>query len=621
MAQNRLERQLLAGIRAARQGNKERARELLEGVLRQDRTNEQAWIFLASAVDSERERRMSLERIVRINPGNRPAQQALNDMVGVLGSGGEDLDVEAMSRAARTPIPDLPTSGGNNRAQQAQEQSGGNNLLPILAVVAILLGLAFLGLIFAPQFLGGDPEPTLVAFVEPEVSEEPEETVDPLFTPDTSTPRPTATFSGTFVTVERDATLPPTFTPEPSATPSVTPTLTPTLRPREDYSFLILGVQGVAEPAIYRLNGDGAGLLPLISSVSDFDYNPNTGTIVYTQTDTIIRPTDTPTPTPVASDTPTPTPTQSAFVTPRPNNTDNNNEDNTSGGGIGIGVGSATEPNEVIITRMYIASIDSPANAVEITTSSFNTAMAPAISPDGETIALSSTTDGDAEIYLYDIASGRFTQLTNNVAAIDTDPEWSPDGTLLVFASDRDSLGRTELYTMDPFADNPEETVLRVTDSRNNNRAPEFSPDGERLAYLSESGDDITVRVINVDGDAAQSLTFAPNLTYSPPSWTADGNYVLYSQADPGNVSQGLRLQNPETGTIENVRVANLDVLAIVGQDVAPPEAQAEAEAIEETDDDDQDETDSDAVVTEEATEEADDSDETDASTEEESGE
>lgn len=77
MAENQLNRQLAAGIRAAQQGDGERARELLEGVLRQDRNNEQGWIWLASVVESQRERRLSLERVLKINPNNRPARKSV----------------------------------------------------------------------------------------------------------------------------------------------------------------------------------------------------------------------------------------------------------------------------------------------------------------------------------------------------------------------------------------------------------------------------------------------------------------------------------------------------------------------------------------------------------------
>lgn len=567
MAQNRLERQLLAGIRAARQGNAERARELLEGVLRQDRTNEQAWIFLASVVTSERERRMSLERIVRINPNNAPAQQALNDMVGVLGEGAGDIDVEAMSQAARTPIPSGASSGGGNARGNArptaQNQGGGNNLFAILAVVAVILGLAFLGLIFAPQFLTTAPEPTLVA----ETTEEPTETVDPLFTPDTATPIPTSTFSGVFVTVERDATLPPTFTPIPSLTPTITPTATATLPPREDYSFLILGVQGVAEPAVYRLNGDGAGLLPIIANVVEFDFNPNTGVVVYTQEDSFLLPTETPTPTPVITDTPAPTPTPAAFNTPIPPI----NTTPVGGGGLVL---SATS-NEVVVSRMFITNIDNLSDVTEITTDVFRSAGSPALSPDGEWLAISSDRDGDEDLYLYNLNTRRFTQVTNNTVFVDTDPEWSPDGTTLIFASDRDRAGSTDIYTLDPFVDNPDGSVNRITDSRSANREPQFAPDGESITYLSIVGNETTVRVININGQAVQSLTFAPNLRYSPPAWTGDGVYVMYSEADGEQPSSGLVLQNPASGDILTVRVDNLDVLSVVSREPASvPSAQ-----------------------------------------------
>ncbi|MCA9912691.1 MAG: hypothetical protein KC496_05065, partial [Anaerolineae bacterium] len=68
MAQSNLERQLRAGIRAAQQNNLEQARTLLEGVLRQDRNNELAWIWMASVVKSTREKRVCLERVLQINP-------------------------------------------------------------------------------------------------------------------------------------------------------------------------------------------------------------------------------------------------------------------------------------------------------------------------------------------------------------------------------------------------------------------------------------------------------------------------------------------------------------------------------------------------------------------------
>jgi Tol biopolymer transport system component len=59
----------------------------------------------------------------------------------------------------------------------------------------------------------------------------------------------------------------------------------------------------------------------------------------------------------------------------------------------------------------------------------------PSLSPDGRQIAFAAVGD----IYLVPVdGTGTPVNLTND-AALDTDPAWSPDGTQLVYSSDRDS--------------------------------------------------------------------------------------------------------------------------------------------------------------------------------------
>lgn len=66
----------------------------------------------------------------------------------------------------------------------------------------------------------------------------------------------------------------------------------------------------------------------------------------------------------------------------------------------------------------------------------------PAISPNGETIAF--TYKGD--IYTVPANGGKATQLTTHPAH-DTRPVWSPDGSKIVFASDRN--GNFDIFVMD----------------------------------------------------------------------------------------------------------------------------------------------------------------------------
>ncbi len=67
-----------AGVAALKSGNKALAREHLMKVVEHDETNEQAWLYLAGALDDPDEMRISLENALHINPQSSRAQQGLD---------------------------------------------------------------------------------------------------------------------------------------------------------------------------------------------------------------------------------------------------------------------------------------------------------------------------------------------------------------------------------------------------------------------------------------------------------------------------------------------------------------------------------------------------------------
>jgi dipeptidyl aminopeptidase/acylaminoacyl peptidase len=71
----------------------------------------------------------------------------------------------------------------------------------------------------------------------------------------------------------------------------------------------------------------------------------------------------------------------------------------------------------------------------------------PSWSPDGTKIAFASNRDGNWEIYVVNADGSGSQRLTNNPAT-DLRPRWSPDGTKIAFQSDRD--GNQEIYSMNP---------------------------------------------------------------------------------------------------------------------------------------------------------------------------
>ncbi len=68
---------LRRGIAAAKAGQNKQARDLLTQVVELDESNEQAWLWLSGLVESLDDRRLCLENVLAVNPGNVHAQTGL----------------------------------------------------------------------------------------------------------------------------------------------------------------------------------------------------------------------------------------------------------------------------------------------------------------------------------------------------------------------------------------------------------------------------------------------------------------------------------------------------------------------------------------------------------------
>lgn len=71
---------LQLGIEAAREGNREEARNLFSLLTRQDPSNVQAWLWLAGVADGPDQRRVALEHVVELDPTNEMALKGLQAM-------------------------------------------------------------------------------------------------------------------------------------------------------------------------------------------------------------------------------------------------------------------------------------------------------------------------------------------------------------------------------------------------------------------------------------------------------------------------------------------------------------------------------------------------------------
>ena len=127
----------------------------------------------------------------------------------------------------------------------------------------------------------------------------------------------------------------------------------------------------------------------------------------------------------------------------------------------------------------------------------------PAWSPDGTQIAFASNRDGDFEIYVMNTDGANPVQLTEDPWATDWTPTWSPDGKRIAFSSDRD--GDDEIYVMNPDGTDPIQLTHNLWEI---DFSPVWSSDGKKIAFSSYNHvRNADVYVMNADGSDLVNLT------------------------------------------------------------------------------------------------------------------
>lgn len=151
----------------------------------------------------------------------------------------------------------------------------------------------------------------------------------------------------------------------------------------------------------------------------------------------------------------------------------------------------------------------------------------PSWSPDGTRIVFFSDRDGNYEIYTMNPDGSEQTRLTENPAN-DMRPCWSPNGRKILFVSERD--GNEEIYIMN--SDGSNET--RLTKNPADDVRPCWSPDGLKIAFFSDRGGNQEIYIMNIDGSNQTRLTENP-ADNRYPSWSPDGSKIAFDSMRDGN--------------------------------------------------------------------------------------
>jgi TolB protein len=156
-------------------------------------------------------------------------------------------------------------------------------------------------------------------------------------------------------------------------------------------------------------------------------------------------------------------------------------------------------------------------------------------SKDGKYIYLSMTMgSGSADIYKIDMKGDIVKRLTNGPAgAINVEPSLSPDGSKIVFSSERG--GNPAIYTMNEDGTN----IKRLTFNGRFNSSPSWSPDGKKIAFAAMAEKNFDVFVMNADGSNIIRVTSAKKdngkaAHNEDPSFSPDSRYLVYTSNRTG---------------------------------------------------------------------------------------
>lgn len=142
------------------------------------------------------------------------------------------------------------------------------------------------------------------------------------------------------------------------------------------------------------------------------------------------------------------------------------------------------------------------------------------VSPDGKTIAF----DFLGDIFTMPITGGKPTQFTKGMA-FDSHPKFSPDGTKILFVSDRSGGENIWWFTLD------KNDSLQVTKGGTDHfQSAEWAPDGNYIVG-SRGTRNLKLWLFHKDGGSGAQLISKPeNLKTVEPSFGADNRYIWFAQ-------------------------------------------------------------------------------------------
>lgn len=149
-------------------------------------------------------------------------------------------------------------------------------------------------------------------------------------------------------------------------------------------------------------------------------------------------------------------------------------------------------------------------------------ALTPRYSPDYRSILYLSYLNGQPSIYVYDLATDtqRLIARTGNPTMA---PRWSPDGRSILYSMA--IAGNTDIYKVSSAGGG---APVKLTDSPGIDIGGSFSPDGSKIVFESDRSGSQQIYVMNADGSDQRRISFFGGRAATP-EWSPRGDQIAFT--------------------------------------------------------------------------------------------
>jgi len=181
--------------------------------------------------------------------------------------------------------------------------------------------------------------------------------------------------------------------------------------------------------------------------------------------------------------------------------------------------------------------------------------LSPAWSRDGRYITFTSYEDGNPDLFIYEVATGKKRKLSGR-HGLNSGSNWSPNGKVVAFTAS--SEGDADIYTIPPSGGKARPLIRGVGLDVD----PNFSPDGKWLAFVSgRYGNPHIFRAeLKWEGDSAVRVVSDKRLTYAgwwnaTPAWTPDSDKIAFAGFDRDIGRFDIFMMDPDGTKLERLTI------------------------------------------------------------------